>query len=195
MRQNFNLPLSNLKRESSFIEKVKFTAQKTENGETVPNIYQLEIDNRIHRNGVILYLYIAAYRKSGTTDIVLVGNAIKLEEMEIYYNSPSRFFLAFSTTRQGDQLLCNLQLYNTDGTDAELWIEKISIMDSDFDYNKGWLNPNDPDNILDGDDTGGLTPPPPEIIEVPPVISGNDSSDGEFYYSYTEDYNGGIEYL
>lgn len=172
MSIRFPLPVNNLKRETSAIEKAHFYSHV--DGERYS--HEIAVPRNIHTAGVKISFYVSAYRVDGSTTAELVGKRVTLEENEIFYypdyrlvqgNEKQGFFITFRAFQRASQYILSLQLTSTYGLLGEVWIEKISVIDSDFDNEKGWLYSGDEDNIRDI-----VIPLPDEISPPePPVFS------------------------
>ena len=159
MKHNFSLPINSLKSETSLFERLHFDSAQETDLENVTG-YKFVIDRRLHRNSVKLKTYITAFRNLAQPTAYLVGAWAELEPHQIFYSPQyatnfapypfhDGFLLSFNAHFTDTLINCYLTLKSMNGTDCEIWLEKISVIDSDFDYDKSWLSSADPENIRD----------------------------------------------
>lgn len=149
--QPFNLPINSVKKETSLADKIIVQSHDEEN---LPTFYEYRIDRRIHTQNVKVKFYIVGYRDKDNAYINLVGRWVELEPYEIdffYPLTPTTFpqtyrigFYPYVET-ESNILVVRLQLvpHPVSGETGELYIENLSIIDSDFQAELSWFN--DPD--------------------------------------------------
>jgi hypothetical protein len=173
MKQNFNLPLNSLKRETSVLETIHFVnTDIIQIGETELTGFRFSIDKRVHRNNPKIKFYVTAFRNTNQPTAYLVGNWVELENYQIFYSpqyetnfSPFPFhdgyMLEYNCFETEISWECVIQLWGMAQLECEIWLEKISIIDSDFNPQISWLNPNYENNIRDI-----VRPLPPEFPDI-----------------------------
>lgn len=148
-KQPFNLPINNNKSETSIIDKVIIKSHDEEN---LPTFWEFELDRRKHTQNVKIKFYIVGYRDIiNNNHINLIGRWIELEPFEIDFFYPletiftSTYRIGFYPYINNDKLIIRLQLipYPLSSILGELYIEKVTIIDSDFDSESSWFNDND----------------------------------------------------
>ncbi|MCL2311008.1 MAG: hypothetical protein FWC41_00755 [Firmicutes bacterium] len=183
-RENFTLPLNALKRETSYFDVLNFNNQDVITiGETDLYGFKFAVDKQVHRLNPKIKFYITGFRNIGQPTAYLVGHWVELENYQIYYSPQFEtgfsaypfhdgFMIEYNTIEDSTVYQCVLQLWSMQNIPCEIWIEKISIIDSDFNKNISWLHPDYEFNIRDI-----LRPLPPTFPDITqpkrPIIDPN----------------------
>lgn len=145
-KQPFDLPVNAVKKETSIADKVLLQSHD-EDGE--PTFWEYRIDRRVHTQAVKIKFYIVGFRNIAVSEISLVARWTELEanEIDFFYPIQGTFL---QTYRVGfypyvedatNQIVLRLQLVPYPGSSvlSELYIEKVTIIDSDFDADLSWF--------------------------------------------------------
>lgn len=153
--QPFDLPINAVKKETSLVTKAIVQSHEDDGTAT---FFETRIDRRVHTQNVKVKFYIVGYRDVDNDYINLVGRWVELEpyELDFFYPIlvptstpafPQTYRIGFYpyVETQGNILVVRLQLvpHPVSSERGELYIEKLTVIDSDFDAEKSWFN--DPD--------------------------------------------------
>lgn len=145
--QPFPLPINSVKKETSLADKILV---KSHDEEGLPTFYEFRIDRRIHTRSVKAKFYIVGFRNISVSEINLVARWCELEpyQLDFFYPIQGQFLQTYRIgfypyiEEQSNTLVVRLQLVPHPGSSvqSELYIEKLSIVDSDFDAEQSWFN-------------------------------------------------------
>lgn len=147
-KQPFDLPVNSVKKETSIADKVIVNSH---DGKKVPTFWDYNINRKVHTKSTKIKFYVVGYRDISNKFINLVGRWVELEPYEVdffYPIIPSTFPKSYRigyypyVEEQSGTLVARLQLipYPSSNIQSELYIEKVTIMDSDFDSELSWFN-------------------------------------------------------
>ena len=149
-QQPFQLPMNAVKKETSIADKVLL---KSHDDEGLPTFWEYRLDRRIHTQSVKIKFYIVGFRNISVSEINLVARWCELEpyQLDFFYPVQGVFLQTYRVgfypyvEEQSNMLVLRLQLVPHPGSSAisELYIEKITVVDSDFGAENSWFN--DPD--------------------------------------------------
>lgn len=145
-KQPFELPLNAVKKETSVAEKVLL---KSHDDEGLPTFWEFPLDRRMHTQNVKIKFYIVGFRNISVSEINLVARWCELEpyQLDFFYPVQGSFLQTYRVgfypyvEEQSNRLILRLQLVPYPGSSAvsELYIEKITVIDSDFDAELSWF--------------------------------------------------------
>lgn len=158
-KQPFDLPMNSVKKETSIAEKVSF---RTHDADGQANYWQMIVDRRLHTKNVKIKLFVAGYHLLSETDSVrYIGQWVELEPYQQHYVN-NNYLLVFTpyAFEQQNELYIRLRVQNQADPQlqGEIFVEKISIIDSDFDPETTWLT----DDSIALIPIIGQSPTPPE---------------------------------
>lgn len=174
-KQPFELPINAVKKETSLQEKILIQSHE-EDG--TPTFFEKVVDRRVHTKGVKVKFFVVGYRILQATVINYVGKWVELEAYQFDYLPPTEtvpysYMLGFYPyINTPDELILRFQLFPLPAVAqrGELYIEKFTVIDSDFDSSLSWLtddtipeiipNPNKP---FEPDPPFGIDPDPNNI--------------------------------
>lgn len=182
--QPFELPINAVKKETSLAEKIIVNSHD-ENG--VPTFYETRVDRKIHTRSVKVKFYIVGFRNISVSEISLVARWCELEpyQLDFYYPVQGAFLQTYRigfypyVDEATNELVIRLQLVPHPGSTviSELYIEKLTVIDSDFDSELSWFT--DPD-------IPPIVPPiDPPVVPPEPPYSRRMSKDSSLYPSNT----------
>lgn len=169
-KQPFNLPVVTLKKEMSVEDKILL--QSHLNSEVT--FYDKIIDSRIFTKSLKIKFFIVGYRLLSSSNINYVGRWVELEpyELDYWYPTtaiPNTYFIGFYPYYEANNLHIRLQLfpYPSNSIKGEIYLEKLTVMDSEFDSEMSWLNDDSIPPIIPPI-TGPINPPNPYGVDPDP---------------------------
>lgn len=176
-KQPFDLPVNAVKKETSIQDKILIQSHN-ENMDVV--FYDKIVDSRIHTKSVKVKFFIVGFRQYEINEIQYIGKWVELEpyQLEYYNKAPAQtypaYFLGFYPYLVADanELHIRFQLFPFPNNDvrSEIYIEKLTVIDSDFDSELSWLTDTTIPPIYPPI-TGPIDPPiPPPIITNPNCV-------------------------
>lgn len=145
-KQPFPFPVNTVKKETSIAEKVLLTSHDDEG---LPTFWEYRLDRRIHTQSVKIKFYIVGFRNISVSEINLVARWCELEpyQLDFFYPVQGAFLQTYRVgfypyvEEQSNTLVLRLQLVPHPGSSvaSELYIEKITVVDSEFDAELSWF--------------------------------------------------------
>jgi hypothetical protein len=151
--QPFELPINSAKRETSIHDKILIRSHG-DDGEYY--YYDRVIDRRIHTKSIKVKFFVVGYRRVDQSYIDYIGRWVELEPHQLDFWRPTQlkpftYFLGFYpyVNQTNNDLHVRLQLHSyPDNTrKSEIYIEKLTVIDSDFNSNLSWLTDTEIDKI------------------------------------------------
>jgi len=153
-KQPFQLPTNTVKKETSIIDLLHFESHDDNNNKIS---WETVIDRRTHTASVKIKLFVIGFRRKSTVGRVdYIGKWIEIEPLQfalrphVVFQTPPTiieegFFIGFFPYVDGNNLHIRLELWSSLNINepSEMWIEKISIQDSEFDSNVSWTQDED----------------------------------------------------
>ena len=188
----YDLPVNTLKRESSVQELLHLRSHKTLG---ILDYAVIPYNNRIHRNNVKVKFFLVGFRKvtvhPDTDPIYKIGKWVELEPYQTFYEMslindtvqgivyPFDYFITYTNQLVQSANAVILNVETSTGEVCEIWIEKISVIDSDFNSQVGWTNPYYENNILE------LLQPPAFFPDLPHVPYEPPAPHSDQYYTFS----------
>lgn len=176
-KQPFDLPINSVKKETSLINKFTvyniYTDRPDEN-----RVWDMETDHRIHTQSVKIKFFIAGIRWNNADTISTVARWVELEPNQYTFMYPipainsvspgilNTFFFGFYPYKHPTtgRLVIRVKLwaYPDNTKIARIYIEKMTMIDSDFDSDDSWLND---DSVTFSPKPGDPAPEPPDPVD------------------------------
>lgn len=152
--QPFPLPMNAVKKETSYFEKVMVVSHDEDGVKTQ---FDFVVDSRVHTRSFKVKFFLTGFRSVSEAVIHYIGEWVELESQEYYLRYPDdaipdTFFIGFYPYKFVENGEAHAVLscidYATDNEVIEVYIEKVSIIDSDFDDSISWLNDEDKGDLF-----------------------------------------------
>lgn len=163
--QPFEFPLNADKKETSVQDKILIQSHDDDMQIT---FFDTVVDRRVHTQSVKVKFFVVGYRMMNATVINYVGRWVELEPHQLDYLAPTdivpyTYFLGFYPyVGSQNDLHLRFQLFPLPSNEqrGELYIEKLTVMDSDFNSSLSWLTDDTIPPIIPPV-TGPIDPPTP----------------------------------